>query len=171
VDTLAAISARRDVREYTPHKIDDADLRRILEAGRRAPSSSNQQRWDFVVVTDRKELAALSTVWQAARHVATSAATVALVAPRPSDEHARDSIHYDLGQVTMSVMLAATDLGVASAHARVEDEDRARSILGYPLDRFCPWLVTLGYPADRPLEPVRRPNRRPYDDVVHPSRW
>ena len=35
-------------------------LERILEAGRRSPSSSNWQPWDFVVVTDRSALAELS---------------------------------------------------------------------------------------------------------------
>jgi nitroreductase len=32
-------------------------------------------------------------------------------------------------------------------------------------------LVALGYPADRPLEPIRRPRRRAFDDVVHRERW
>jgi nitroreductase len=32
-------------------------------------------------------------------------------------------------------------------------------------------LVALGYPAERPLAPMRRPNRRPFDDVVHRDTW
>jgi nitroreductase len=171
VDTIEAISTRHDVRQYTPQKIDDADLDRVLEAGRRSPSSSNQQRWDFVVVTDRSELEQLATVWEHATQVAASAATIALVAPIPSDEYARDSTHFDLGQATMCLMLAATDLGIGSAHAKVEDQKRAREILGFPADHFCPWLIALGYPVNGPLRPLRRPNRRPFDEVVHRGRW
>ncbi len=38
------------MRAYTDQPIDPADLDRILEAGWRAPSASNRQAWDFVVV-------------------------------------------------------------------------------------------------------------------------
>jgi hypothetical protein len=41
------------------------------------------------------------------------------VAPRPDEARTRDLIQYDLGQATMSIMLAAADLGIGSAHAAV----------------------------------------------------
>jgi nitroreductase len=51
------------------------DLDRILEAARRTPSAGNQQAWDFLVCTDREQLAQLARVWRSAGHVAGSAAT------------------------------------------------------------------------------------------------
>jgi nitroreductase len=71
----------------------------------------------------------------------------------------------------MSVMLAAADLGIVSGHASVRDQELARRLLGLPEDRFCAWLIALGYPADRPLAPIARPDRRPFDSVVHRGRW
>jgi nitroreductase len=171
VDVFEAIETRRDVRQYTDEPIKPDDLDRILEAGRRSPSSSNQQRWDFVVVTDRSELQELATVWQHAQHVASSAATIALVAALPDDEYARRSTDYDLGQATMCLMLAAVELGIGSAHARVENQDRAREVLGFPADRACLWMIALGFPADRPLQVIRHPNRRSFAEVVHRGRW
>jgi len=165
VETWDAIRSRRNVRTYADRSIPAEDLDRILEAGRRSPSSSNQQPWDFVLCTDRAQLVDLSRVWRAAGHVATSAATIALVAPRSEDPRTRESIQYDLGQATISMMLAAADLGVGSGHAAVTDQDLARHLLG------CAWLIALGYPADRPLKPTLRPNRRPLEDVVHRGRW
>jgi nitroreductase len=159
------------VRSYADEAIAPKDLDQILEAGRRTPSAGNQQAWDFVVCTDREQLTQLAGVWQAAGHVASSAATIALVAPRSDDAQMRDLVQFDLGQATMSVMLAAADLGVGSAHAGVHDQELARRLLGFPEDRFCPLLITLGTPADRPLTPIQRPNRRPFDDVVHRGRW
>ena len=53
METWDAIRARRNVRQYTDRSIAGEDIERILEAGRRTPSSSNWQPWDFVVVTDR----------------------------------------------------------------------------------------------------------------------
>ena len=171
METWDAIRARRNVRDYEDRPIDDDLLDRILEAGRRSPSSINWQPWDFVVVTDRKELERLSQVWRGAAHIARSAATIALVAPVPEDERRRDWVQYDLGQATMSIMLAAADLGIGSGHAAVTDQDLARELLGHPHDRFCAYLIALGHPAGRPLTPIKHPNRRPFEEVVHRGRW
>ncbi len=171
METWDAIRARRNVRVYTEQPIAAPDLDRILEAGRRSPSSQNSQPWDFVVVTKREQLQELSKVWRGAHHVAISVATVALVAPVRGEETQRLSVQYDLGQATMSMMLAAADLGIGSGHSAVSEQDLARKLLGYPEDRFCAYLIAFGYPADRPLRPIRNPNRRPFDDVVHRGHW
>jgi nitroreductase len=170
MDTWDAIRSRRNVRAYAAKPIPDDQLDRILEAGRRTPSSKNWQPWDFVLVTDRHELAELSKVWRYAAHVARSAATIALVAPvRPEQGDA--IMQYDQGQATMSMMLAAAELGIGTGHSAVGDQALARRILGLPEDRTCTYLIALGYPADRPLAPLQRPDRRPFDEVVHRGRW
>jgi nitroreductase len=171
METWDAIRSRRNVRSYGERAIAPQDLDRILEAARRTPSAGNQQAWDFVVCTDPEQLTQLARVWRAAGHVASSAATIALVAPSSDDARTRDLIQFDLGQATMSVMLAAADLGIGSAHAGVHDQELARRLLGFPQDRFCGLLITLGTPADRPLTPIQRPDRRPFDEVVHRGHW
>jgi nitroreductase len=171
METWDALRARRNVRRYTDRPIDQADLDRILEAARRTPSSVNQQAWEFVVVTDRDRLQELSKIWRYAAHVGTSAATIALVIPVSDDRDERDTYWYDVGQATMSIMLAAADVGIGSGHASVGDQSLARRILGLPDDREVAILVALGYPTGRPLKPIRRPNRRAFDDVVHRERW
>jgi nitroreductase len=171
METWDAIRSRRNVRAYTDRPLSNEDLTRILEAGRRAPSSRNWQPWDYIVVTDRRQLAELSTMGRYAGHVAGSAATIALIAADEQDPVRRDELQYDLGQATMSMALAAADLGIGSGHASVHDQRRTREVLGYPVDRFCAYLLALGYPGDRPLRPVARPNRRPLAELVHHGRW
>ena len=171
METWDAIRSRRNVRSYADEAIAPKDLDQILEAGRRTPSAGNQQAWDFVVCTDPEQLAQLAKVWRAAGHVVRSAATIALIAPNAQDARSRDLVQYDLGQATMSIMVAAADLGIGSAHSAVSDQELARRLLGFPEDRFCAWLITLGVPADRPLRPIARPNRRPFEDVVHRGHW
>jgi nitroreductase len=170
LETWDAIRSRRDVRQFEERPIPGEHLDRILEAGRRAPSAVNRQPWDFVVVTERERLVELARVWRYS-HIAGSAATVAIVVPRPDDPGSGGLQMFDVGQAVMSMMLAAADLGVGSGHSIAQDEELARSLLGYPADRFCSHLVTLGYPAGRPLFPLERPNRRPFDEVVHRDRW
>jgi nitroreductase len=120
METWDAIRSRRNVRSYGQRAIAPQELGRILKA-RRSPSAGNQQAWDLVVCTDRGQLTHLGSVGPAAG----SAATIALVAPRSDDAQLRDLVQFDLYQATMSMMLAATDLGSvapmrASLHHRMQ---------------------------------------------------
>jgi nitroreductase len=171
METWDAIRARRNVRSYRPDPVPDADLVRIAEAGWRAPSAGNRQHWDFVLVTDREQLKALSTVWRSAGHIAGAAAAFALVIPQPGDERGRVLDQYDLGQATYAMMLAAADLGIGAGHSSVGDQEAAREILGVPADHDVAYLLGLGYPADRPLRPIAKPNRRPFSEVLHRGHW
>jgi nitroreductase len=169
MQTWDAITSRRDVRSYSSQPVSAEDLDRILEAGRRSPSSRNTQPWDFILVTDREQLQELAKAWVGGGHVAGSAATIALIVS--GDPGAERRTQFDLGQVTMSIMLAAADLGIGSGHSAVGDQDLARRVLGLPDGKTCAFLISLGYPADRPLAPIKRPDRRPFDEVVHRGRW
>jgi nitroreductase len=72
---------------------------------------------------------------------------------------------------TMAMLLAATDLGIGSGHSAVGDQEACRRILGTPEDRTCAYMVALGWPADRPLKPIIKPDRRPVDEAVHRGHW
>jgi nitroreductase len=171
METWDAIRSRRNVRSFSAEPLDGEQLDRLLEAARRTPSSRNWQPWDFVLVTDREQLSELANVWVGARHVAGSAATIALVTPVLEERRDQELMQYDLGQATMSIMIAAADLGIGSGHSAVSDQDLARRLLGLPADRLCAYLIALGHPADRPLAPLTRINRRPFEEVVHRDHW
>jgi nitroreductase len=172
MDVLEAIRGLRVVRRYADRPLEPVHLEAILNAGRRASSSKNRQRWDFIVVTDRDGLRTLTGVGPYADHVAGAAAAVALVFPKPSDE-APHSTGWDLGLASQNMILAAWSLGIGSCPITVYEPELARGFLGYPPDHDCEQLLAFGYPADpddlaRPLRPGRR---RPLDEVVHRERW
>jgi nitroreductase len=170
METWDAIRSRRNTREYQDRPIDGADLDRILEAGRRSPSSMNEQPWDFIVVTDRATLDRMADLWQWGAHIRGAAAAIALLSPASEDPDARETFAFDLGQASMSMMLAAADLGIGSCHSSVGEQAEARDVLGFPGDREAVILLSLGYPV-RPLSPVEHPKRRPVDEVIHRERW
>jgi nitroreductase len=125
-----------------------------------------------VVVTGREQLIELAKAWdRGGRHIAQSAATIAMVAMQPEDGQRRDLLMYDFGQATAIMMLAAADLGIGSGHSAVADQEQAQRVLGFPDGYLAVHLIGLGYPADRPLRPLTRPNRRPFDEVVRWGRW
>ena len=53
MDLFDAIQGRRSIRKFKQTPIPDADLRKILDAGRLAPSANNTQPWSFLVIKDR----------------------------------------------------------------------------------------------------------------------
>jgi nitroreductase len=50
-------------------------------------------------------------------------------------------------------------------------DSETSAALDLPEDHFLAYILSLGYPADGPLRPLRRLNRRPFDEVVHRDRW
>lgn len=126
------------------------DLRRGPRPDRRSRLAcavgQNRQPWDFVIVTDRAQLQELSTVWRGAGHIAAAPAAIAIVAPVPPDERRVVTDNYDIGQATMAMMIAATDLGIGTGHSSVGDQETARAILGVPDDHLVAFLLGVGYP-------------------------
>src|SRR5450830_1026803 len=127
--TWEAIDSLRVVRTFIDRPLEPAALERILNAGRRAGSSKNQQRWAFVVCRDREHLRELSTIGPWAGHLAGAAVAIALVTPDPRGPEAPLSILFDLGQAAASMMLVAWELAIGSVPATVYDEPLARKLL------------------------------------------
>ena len=171
METWDAIRARRNVRNFTGDQPAPEDLDRILEAGRRAPSSRNWQPWDFVLVTEPERLQRLSEVWRGAWHVADAPAAIAFVFPEFETQREHDMAWFDLGHAVMSMMLMAADIGLGTGHAAVAEQDLAREVLELPADRTCTMLLSVGFPADRPIQVIKNPARRPFDEVVHRQTW
>jgi nitroreductase len=173
VDVWTAVSTKRAIREFADRPIEEDRLRRILDAGRRAGSSKNLQRWEFVVCRDRGHLAELATVGPWAGHLAGAAVGIALVTPDPAAADAPLSVMFDLGQAAENMMLVAWEMGIGSVPATVYEHDLARRLLGYPADRHCEYLLSFGYPADPAAltAPRRAGARNPLDEIVHDERW
>jgi nitroreductase len=56
MDLFDAISGRKSIRRFKQSPVPDEDIKKILDAGRRAPSANNTQPWSFLVVKDRARL-------------------------------------------------------------------------------------------------------------------
>ena len=83
------------------------------------------------------------------------------------------SVIWDLGRAAQNMMLTAWARGIGSVPATVYDQPLCRSILGYPDDRHCEYILSFGYPA-RPGtldRPPRAGGRRALADVVRWQRW
>lgn len=53
MDLFDSIQGRKSIRRFKLTPIPDEDIKKILDAGRRAPSANNTQPWSFIVVKNR----------------------------------------------------------------------------------------------------------------------
>lgn len=172
MDLEQTVSKLRVVRRFRNEPINERDLVAILNAGRRAGSSKNLQRWHFIVVRDRPTLEALSKVGAYAGHLTGGAAAIALVTPDPAQNEPL-SVMWDLGRAAQNMVLVAWARGIGSVPATVYDQELCRSILAYPTDSHCEYLLNFGYPdeADAQTRPLRKGGRKPLGDLVYWERW
>jgi nitroreductase len=173
VEVDQAVARIRAIRHFSEEPIADSDLTAILDAGRHAGSSKNLQRWVFIVVRDRATLGKLAGVGESAAHLARGAAAVALVTPNPRAPDAPLSIIWDLGRAAQNMMLIAWSRGIGSVPATVYDQELCRTVLGYPADHHCEYILNFGHPVDRHMveRPPRAGGRLAFDDVVRIGRW
>lgn len=173
MDVETAVNRLRAIRHFSAAALSDDDLGAILDAGRHAGSSKNLQRWTFIVVRDRSRLAALATVGDSAGHLAHGSAAIALVTPDPRAPGAPLSIVWDCGRAAQNMVLVAWQRGIGSVPATVYDQELCRSILGYPADRHCEFILDFGYPAERRLieRPPRSGGRAELAEIVRWERW
>jgi len=172
MEAWEAIKSIRVVRQFADRPLADEHLERILNAGRRAGSSKNEQRWTFIVVRDREHLGELASVGPYAGHLAGATVAVALVVPEVSGARER-SVMWDLGRAAQNMVLAAWGLGIGSVPATVYDHDLAARLLGLPGRQRCDFLLSFGYPSDpgKLTAPSKRGGRKPLEAVVREERW
>ena len=173
METEQAVRRIRVVRRFRAQPLADDALFAILDAGRHAGSSKNLQRWHFIVVRERERLEALAAVGPFASHLAGGAAAIALVTPDPHAPDAPLSIAFDLGRAAQNMVLVAWARGLGSVPATVYDQELCRTILGYPDDQHCEYLLNFGYPAESSVasRPPRAGGRNELADVVYWERW
>ena len=164
MDTYTAIVTKRDARRFSSDPVDEAELRRILEAGRMAGSAKNEQAIRLIVVTDQGDRERLATCGKFSDWLPSAPVVIAFVVP------AGGGRPFDYGRMAQNMMVTANSLGLASCPMSFHDADCARQTLGVPEDRSVPMGVAVGHPGDP--DPNRKSSPRvPLDELVNWGRW
>jgi len=164
MDTLTTIMERRSVRTYRPDPIPDADLARILEAGRQAPSAANRQPWHMVVIGEpelkrRVAQACNNQLWIA------DAAYVIVAAGNPQVTERWYKV--DVAIALQNMVLAAASLGYGTCWIGAFDGEQVRSLCGLPEHLAVVACTPLGVPAVHP--PARQ--RKPWKELFSRDRF
>jgi len=186
-DVHELIRHRWSPRAFDPgREVPRAELMRLFEAARWAPSSLNEQPWRFIVVA-RDEA---SPAWRALVASLTpsnlawapSAPVLVVGAVRLTlerNEQANPLAWYDTGQAVALLTLQATAQGLSVRQMEGFDREGARAACAIP-DGFDPIvLMAIGYAGDpesltldKHREAETRPRqRKSLTDFVYDGRW
>ena len=162
MDLFDAINTRASCRAFVPTAVADADLRKIVEAGWRAPTAFTLQPWHFVVVRAAAGIAALGQVQGCCAQA--TAAVVAVGEPAKSTFWRED-----LAAAMENMHLAATALGYASLWVEIlpEKADVVRQAFSIPAG----WEAMAALPIGKPASPVKQAERKPLREVVSGEKY
>lgn len=162
MQTLEAIRTKRSVRKFAARTVPEETILEILNAGRRAQSSKNDQPWTFILIQNKETLKAMATCGTYAGHIAGADFAVVFV------DHQNWS--FDIGQAAANMQLAAWDLGVSSCLAYFGFQDKLKELLGIPAEANAEIGLSFGYSEEEP-RPLRKSGRKPLEEILKREHW
>ncbi len=180
MDILEAVKSRRSIRKYKSQPVEDVKIRTMVESARLAPSGSNTQPWNFIIVRadeTKKQIAAIcKQEWMLQAPV--FIVCVADIRTRlRKQEHivlSEASPQFELKQIIRDTAIAiehlvlqAESIGLSTCWVAYFVQEDIRPILNIPPDKYVVAVVTVGY-ADE--SPSAKP-RRSLEDIIHFETW
>jgi len=174
METLEAIFHRRSIRDFKSTPLKNEDIEILLKAAFSAPTAVNAQPWEFIVLTESETLDKLKSKLLFARYNAPTAIVVCgnmnLALKGPD----KDLWIEDCSAAIQNILLAATDIGIASLWigifpiaSRIKS---VREILDIP-DYVVPLaMVYVGYPNYELEGRCRYNEKRIYWQKYDPNR-
>jgi len=163
MDFFDVVEARASVRSFVKCEIPETDLKRILDAGRRAPSGYNRQPCEFIMVRNEKTLKELGRIQGC---IAQASAAIAVVV----DQEATKFWKEDAAAAIENMLLAAVALGYASLWVEgyvLQNEMYGKRVLNVPDHLRLLAILPLGKPA----EPPRQAAKKPLEEITHAEKY
>jgi nitroreductase len=170
---MDVIRTRKSVRAYdTGKNISDADMEKILEAGRLAPSAKNLQGWKFIVVKERALLKQLVPACKDQKFVAEAFAVIAGCSDHTDYLMTCGQPAYtvDLAISLEHMALMAAELGIGSCWLGAFYEDRVKELLGVPNNARIVNMLAIGYPV-QDLKTITTTTRKDLNEIVRYDKW
>ncbi|GAB4371912.1 MAG: nitroreductase family protein [Spirochaetales bacterium] len=145
------IFGRRSIRRFTARPVPEEWIEKILAAGFAAPSASNKQPWEFIVVTERVLLDEVPTYHQYAAML--GEAPVGIVCcGNTKFENRIDYLQQDVAAAIQNMLLTIHDLGLGGVWLGVypvqERVAGVRKTFQIPSDVVPVGIIALGFPAE-----------------------
>ncbi len=160
METAQAIKRRVSVREFQDAYLPREIIKKIVNAGRLAPTARGEEPWEFVVVTDKLTREKIARVADHGKFIAQATCCIAVFC--------RNTKYYleDGCAATENMLIAATDLGIASCWVAGDKKTytcRIKTLLKVPEEFKLVSMIALGFPSGK----IIPHQKRPLKDVLH----
>lgn len=160
------IYQRRSIRSYLDKEVDKEDLILLLKAAMAAPTTANNQPWEFVVVNDKGMMDNLRKSLFFGPYNAPAAIVVCGNMDFAFSEPSRDYWIQDCSAATENILLAAAGLGLGTVwiglHPLPSKIKPVRKILNIPEYVIPLGVVYVGYAAE-----IKEPRTQYNEKVVY----
>lgn len=155
------LRSRRSIRRYEPKAVPEELCDILVEALLRAPSSRDNQPWEFVVIDDGELLKQLATAKEHGSRFLDKASLGIVIC---ADSRQSDVWVEDCSIAAILVQMTAHSLGLGSCWIQIRkrkqsatcsSERYVRKVLGLPAYLKVEAIVSIGYPAER-KEPIAK---------------
>jgi nitroreductase len=163
MEVLEAIRTRRSIRKYDRRLVPEEAIKKILEAGRWAPSANNAQPWTFIVLKDERVRKDVARATSYGKFLAEAPLGIAVVIDPAASTHPVE----DGAIATQNMILAAHALGLGTCWIGSYGsayEERVKEILGIPKGRRLLSIVSVGFPAESPKSTRRELGKLVFKD-------
>ena len=148
MEVMEAIKARYSVRKYADRPIEPEKIAQIMEAGRLAPTASNQQLNKHIIVTDKDLIRQMVDACEGQKWIETAPAILVECASGDRTMICGQSARSMDGAIAMSYMtLEAVSLGLQFCWLGWFQPEKVRALLNIPEDYVVIAVAPLGYPA------------------------
>lgn len=175
---MEIIENRRAYRSLGPAQIDEELVRDLATAASLSASCFNKQPWRFVFAFDKNVLNRMQAAMNKGNEWTKADSMIIAVASRRDMDcvvKEREYYLFDTGMATAFLILRATELGLVAHPIAGFDEDKAKEILGIPVDMRLITLVNVGkhvLPPNALLSEKQaegekeRPERLPLNEIM-----
>jgi|YelNatPaOPRAMG01_1025707.scaffolds.fasta_scaffold13222_7 nitroreductase len=156
---LELIKGRRAIRNFQKKEISLDDMKKILEAGIWAPSGSNLQSWEFILIKDPQTILKIKLV-SPGLFSNPDSLVVLCVNKSKAERGGKLGIEMavmDLAMAAQNMMLMAYSLGIGSCPIASFNKIAIKQILNIPNNVDIILILTFGYPQTWPKAPPRKP--------------
>jgi nitroreductase len=153
------IKKRRSVRSFLKKEVSPARIKKILDAGRWAPSGLNNQPWRFIVVKNKSLKDKLSRFTESSCVIRRADCAILVFLDKNHSYNKTKDIQA-IGSCIQNMLLCAKELGISSCWLGeiLNRKNSVNKLIGIPLRYDLMAAVALGY--SRKIPASRRVNLR-----------